>query len=492
MKSFHWVNLEKFVFLGLLASCAHGPASSGSGSGAAGKVVASSDKEAVLVLFLSDLHSHLKGDTDGRGGYAQVKKWIDFERAKAGPKTDVVVIGGGDLIGKGSIPCQETNDKECGAFFKDFGLAYSTLGNYELYNSPTDMAAFVKATGAQFIGMNVSPKKGTASWSNAPLKFKGQKSGLEFWLASWTSPFDIKDYNVRAFPAASDWMAWKRQWNAPVLFLTHQELERDLGFLKDACLSLSPQTQVLALLKSNDHRTMQQDSSQCAPMLEPGAFGRYGLKLLITRDAQNPARLQTASEFVEIKGFGEDAGVKARVDALYARYAPDAGQVLFSVDQEISRESLASWMAEGYHKRMKAEAAITNIGFVKNSLPVGPVTREDFFLALPYKNELYGLDWSVKDMEQALCAAALRKRVGDLDWGSELSFSGFSLENAGTPQCHVVAPKKSLKVVVDEYLLSRSERWLGRDLKSRSFKFGVDSRRVATQQLQVSKPVGAH
>lgn len=489
MKIPHWVSLSKFLGLCLMASCAHGPSQNPS---ATSNVSASGDQPAVLVLFMSDLHSQLRVDSKGRGGYAQIKKWIDQERASAGDNTDVILIGGGDLVGKGSLPCQETQDKECAPFFKDFGMAYATLGNYELYSSLPELSKQIQATGATYIGMNVSPKKGNAPWSTKPVKFRGSKSGLEFWLASWTSPFDVKDYNVRAFPAASDWMAWKREWNAPVLWLTHQEIERDLGFMKDACLSLSPQVQILALLKANDHRPMQQDSSHCAPILEPGAFGHYGLKLLLTRDKQNPNRLKVQSEFVEILGRGEDAGLKKRIDALYARYAPDADQLVFTADTELTRETLAQWVADSYRSRMKAEASIVNIGYVKHSIPAGPVTREAFLLALPYKNELVGLDWPVKDLEAALCASSLRKRDGDQDWGSELSFSGFRLEGAGTPQCRVVALKKSLKVVVDEYLVSRSERWLGRSIAGRGFRFGVDSRRATALQLQNNvKPPGA-
>jgi len=488
MKSLCWVSVQKFLLLSFVASCAHVPSSPDVGGEKLSKV---GDKPAVLILYLSDLHSQLRADERGRGGYAQLKKWIDSERAKAGTATDVVVIGGGDLLGKGSIPCQETKDRDCAPLLKELGFNYSALGNYELYNTPTELAALVRAAGGSFLGMNVAPKTGAVSWVQAPLKFKGARSGLEFWLASWTSAVDVKNYTVRSAPSPSEWMAWTRQWSAPVLFVTHQELEKDAALLKQACQSLSPQVQVLALLKSNDHRVMQQNTSLCAPLLEPGAFGRHALKLLLTRDEGNPLRLKVESEFVEISGIGEDTEMKKRIDALYARHAPNADEVIFTAEKEISREAMAAWVAEAYHKRMKADAAIANIGYVKHALPSGPVTREQFMLALPYKNDLMGLDWPVKDLEAALCASSKRTRDDDLDWGSELAFSGFALEGAGTPGCRVLSNKKSLKIVVDEYLVSRSARWLGRDLAPRVFRFGVDSRRVGTMQLQIQKPGGA-
>jgi|GEM_PF-1277733 len=488
MKTAHWMPLRKFLVLALLSACAHGPLDT---TKAPPKLSSVGDKEAVLVLFMSDLHSQLRAGEGGRGGYAQLKKWVDSEKARAGLRTDVIVIGGGDLFGKGSLPCQETKDKDCAPLLRDIGLNYSTLGNYELYNSSADLARLIQSTGASFFGMNVVPKKGTSSWSTSPIKIKGVKSGLEFWLASWTAPLDVKDYSIRPTPSAHEWSSWKRQWAAPVLWVTHQELAKDLAFLNQACAALGPQVQVLALLKANDHRSMQQDRSACAPLLEPGPFGQTGLKLLLTRDAQNPHRLKVDSEFVSISGFGEDVAIKARIDALYQKYAPDADQVVFTADTEISKETLSAWVAEAFHKRMKADAAISNLGFVKSGLPAGPVTREQLTLALPHKNELMGLDWPVKDLEKALCAASMRKRDSELDHGSELSFSGFTLENPGTPQCKIPTNKRSFKIVVDEYLVSRSERWLGRSIASRSFRFGVDSRRAVTLQLQIQKPTGA-
>jgi hypothetical protein len=488
MKNGLWMRVRKFLLLALVSACAHSPQERESPPTDAFSSVG--DREAILVLYVSDLHSQLRPDAEGRGGYAQLRQWVDSERARAGSKTDVILVGGGDLIGKGSIPCQESGDKECVPFLRDMGLAYTVLGNYELYNTPSNLLNLVRSSGATFLGMNVAQRSGSASWATSPIKVIGAKSGLEFWLASWTSPFDIKGYNVRSFPSTSDWAVWKRQWDAPVLWVTHQELDQDLGLMKEACLTLAPQVQLLGLLKSNDHRVMQLDDTQCAPILEPGPFGRYALKMLLTSDPQNPGRLNVDSKFVEISGKGVHEDTKRRIAALYERYAPNADEVLFTAAASISRESLAQWVAEAYQRRTRADVAIVNLGFVKNELPKGAVSKEQFQLTLPHKNELLGLDWAAKDMEQALCSASRREADGDLDYGSELFFAGGArLENAGTPQCRLVTNKRTLKVVVDSYLVSRSARWLGRNIAPKTFRFGVDSRRVSELHLRDQKPM---
>jgi hypothetical protein len=192
---------------------------------------------------------------------------------------------------------------------------------------------------------------------------------------------------------------------------------------------------------------------------------------------------------VEIKGFKEDATLAKRVQDLYAKHAPDADQILFTLPTDLPRETLAKWVADSYRVRTRADAAIVNIGYVKHGLKTGPVRQEEFLLALPYANELQGTDWSVKSLEKALCDVSRAPKDSNLDWGSELSFSGFELQNAGTPQCKITGTKKSsLKVVVDSYLVSRSGRWLGRDLSKQVFRFGVDSRRVGFLHLKDNPP----
>jgi hypothetical protein len=57
------------------------------------------------------------------------------------------------------------------------------------------------------------------------------------------------------------------------------------------------------------------------------------------------------------------------------------------------------------------------------------------------------------------------------------SLAGLKLEGAGTPDCKVVLdkPRASVKVALSEFLVKRSPRWLGKDLKPATFKFQIDT-----------------
>lgn len=475
-----------------VSRCAHETSSSKN----SGSLNTSSVGESLLLLYVSDLHSQLRANRDGRGGYAQLAAWIESEKSKAGPQTDVFVLGGGDLVGKGSLPCQNTQDKECAPLLRDLHLDFATLGNYELYQSPQDLAQMIRASGVRYLSSNVELKREAQNasvqtpWLQGPQRLEGKKSGLSVWLYSWTGSFDVnKSYRLRQFPSPSDWSALKQRTSGEaVVFMTHMELTEDQSFLRDACLQLAPSNQIVALLKANDHRSMNSDLSQCVPILEPGAFGHYALKVLLT-PVKGQKAFHVNSEFVEIKGFKENAHLAQKIEALYKKYAPEADKTLFTLTQAISREDLAKWVADSYRVRTRADAAIVNVGYVKHGLPSGPVSQEEFLMALPYANELQGMDWPTKSLEKALCDVSRAPKDKNLDWGSDLYFSGFSLENPGTPQCKITGTQKSsLKVVMDSYLVSRSARWLGRDVSKQVFRFGVDSRRVGFLHVKDNPP----
>lgn len=477
--------------LGALSHCAHEGAVTLSQNADPFALVG--DTPAVLILYVSDLHSQLRADKDGNGGYAQIATWIESEKAAAGKKTDVIVMAGGDLLGKGSLPCQISKDKECLPLLKDWPVDFATLGNHELYHSPSELKSLIQSTGARFVASNVSLRESGStlqSWAASPIQIKAPKSGLSFWLYTWTDPFDVtKNYNFKRFPDSNNWLQLKNASSGdPILLMTHMELQNDLKLLKEACLNLTQSNQIIALLKSNDHQIKRTNSELCAQILEPGPFGRNGLKLLLQPVAGHK-NFKVSSQFVDIKGFEENKAINEKIKLLYQKHAPDADEVLFNMNSNLKNEELAQWVADAYRIRTKADVGIVNLGYVKSGLDQGIVKKEEFFVALPYVNELMGIDWSKAELEKLLCERSRTSKDSQLDWGSELKISGLSLVNPGQANCKVTGSQKSsLKVVMDSYLVSRSSRWLGKDVTKQVFRFGVDSRRVSLLHIKDNPP----
>ncbi len=485
-----WIPALSFYFLA--ACAASSGVSGGDADAAASKARAANPGGPVLVvLYASDLHSQIRPDEKDRGGYARVKAWVDGERRKAGPQTDVIAVAGGDLLGKGALPCAATADKACVPLLGEIGFDFATPGNYELYRSNKDLREILPLTKARWVSANVKAQS-PLPWTEGTLVYKGPKSGIELGLVGWTSdpsyngdPRGRKDYAVKRRPDALDWNRFRTELaGKPILFLTHQEIAEDRNFLAQACKELGARW-VMGLLKANDHVYRRHESQLCSPIFEPGPFGHEGVKLTIVQEEGSWKLLR--HEFVHInRGVGEDKKLKALVEEVYKKHGAGADDIVAQVADDRSPQELAQWVADAYRARTKADIGLVNLGFVKGPIAEGKITREKVLVTMPYSNELMGVDWSVKDMEAALCKAALRQRDDDADYGSEIMLSGAKLENAGKASCRLVTPAKKslLKVAVDSYVLGRSSRWLGEDLAKRSFRFGVDSQRIVFLQLE--------
>ena len=182
-------------------------------------------------------------------------------------------------------------------------------------------------------------------------------------------------------------------------------------------------------------------------------------------------------QFLEVdSSIPEDPALKASIDALYSELAPDAMDVLGTLKSPFSSEEFGQWVANSFRNSTKADVAIVNMGAVKEGLPQGPLARESMAMAYPYTDDLMGLDWKKSDLEASLCSASRRRLDSFADYGSQLVFSGVKLENPGQADCRLSGSKKAvLKVVLVSYLVNRSKNWLGKDLSSMAFKFGLNS-----------------
>ena len=492
------------ALLSVLMSCASKPAVQvdASGSVQAPGAAASTEKPFVSkkiddaqpqieILFLSDLHGHLRAEK-GKAGYARVAQFIESERAHAGTKTDVVVIGGGDFAGKGAEPCRKTWDKACFPLVKELGVNVAVLGNGELKRSAAELNELIDASGVPWVSANVKAARGVSAKWNRDFLFTGSKSGGKFWLTSWTlapSPgeIDLKKakLEIASNPSGKDWDQWKKKFGAtPVVWAPHQEWEQDYELLKQACQNSGLKS--LVLLKSNDHNH-RKDNTLCAPIFEPGAFGSYVSRLVLQPTGEHGEWSLVSHEFVAMdEKISEQAALSARVQALYKELAPDADEVVAQVKTPKSDAEFAQWAAGAFRKTTHADIAVVNMGAIKSGIEAGALTKERLSMVYPYTDDLMGLDWSTRDLEKSLCASSLRNKDPFEDYGSELVLDGAKLSGAGTSKCKLELSHKasSAKVVMVSFMIKRSKRWLGKDLSSVAFKFGLNSEKAMMLELQ--------
>ena len=225
-------------------------------------------------------------------------------------------------------------------------------------------------------------------------------------------------------------------------------------------------------------------------MIEPKPYGKSVARVVLEKADDKIWKL-IKNEFVNVDAATpEDPAIKASVDELYARLGKDADDKVLELSSAQDQTGIAKWLAQAFQKVAKSDLAIVNSGATKGDWKVGSITREQLLMAVPYNNNLRGFDVSRKVLEKALCQAAMRTRDIIKDEGSELIFSVGELRGAGTAECQLVGITKSqIKIVIDEFLMKNSKRWLGQDFTPISFGFGMNTEQVMNLALGVkSKP----
>ncbi len=469
-----------YLFSAFLGACSSVP----TGGTDQPKVDAGPNDPKVVVLHFSDLHGQLRGGAQG-GGYARLAAYVRQAQREAGPKTDVLVLFGGDLVGKTAMPCRQTKESACAPLLARIAgdlPVYAVLGNHELDRPAAEMDAILNASGATWLGGAVS---GSASPKLVEsVEWTGAKSGARLTLAGWTRGEAGKGLKLRgtATAAALEKMA-PAGASHPVLWLTHQPWEDDVAFASLACARTGRAN--LALLKGDDHK-VRQEALGCLKVFEPGPFGEHVTRLEWRIEA-NGKWTALREEVVPLGPTApKDESLDAEIVALYAKHAPQATEVVAQVAEAKDAEGVMDWLADAYRGVTRADVAIVNSGAVKAGFAAGPLERERLLLTIPYNNDIHGLDWPMRDLEQALCRAALRPKDPITDHGSELHLSGARLVAVGQPDCRLEGPRRaSLKVAVDSYVLGKSAAWLGKDLRGKTFRFQVSTEQAMTRYLKL-------
>lgn len=438
----------------------------------------------VVILYASDLHSQLIEGSDDLGGYARLQTLVNQERAKAGPKTDVILVLGGDSIGKGRLPCRKTNEAKCTPILGMLKPDVVAFGNGELKMPLADLRSLSAQIGGVWVGSNIEPaKKGVMPFWKSSYLYTGPKSGLKINFTSsavFPGPGEARSGGQLDFvePSVSFVDLYSKYGTVPgaaSLMILHDDIARLDEIQRGLCHRAS---QPLLVLKAHEHK-VDQGTRGCLKYLEADAFGRHVARLELAH-SENAFQIKNI-QMIEVNSkIQQDPAVAAKVEDLYKNYGQGARRVVLNLVKPVDENRLGKFLASTYQRISRADIAIVNRGFIKAGFPAGKVDWDTVLTAVPYNNQLFGLDWPAADLEKSLCRAAKRTMDRHLDNGGELIFAGASLVDAGKDNCRLVVKdgKKVPKVVVDSYLQTRSGRWLGKDIKGRSFSYGLDTERA--------------
>ena len=243
------------------------------------------------------------------------------------------------------------------------------------------------------------------------------------------------------------------------------------------------------MLKAHDHEARSEPWA-CSRIEEPGPFARAVQKVVL--GVKEGKLTVLSNERIEMDShINEDAALTEKIQDLYRKHSPKALETVADVKADLSVDETAHWYADSLRSVTHADVGLVNLGAVKDGFVRGPLLREDLTIALPYNDEIVGLDWNLKDMEKSICAALMRTRDLKDDYGSEPIFAGIKIENGGTKDCRLVSSRKSgsVKIATTMFLIKKSQRWLGKKLEGQQFRFQLNSERAFELRLRKDSQV---
>jgi 5'-nucleotidase / UDP-sugar diphosphatase len=191
----------------------------------------------IQIIHTNDLHSHLDGIRDGRGGYARLKTTIDTLRAEARANNiPSLYLDGGDF-GEGSTYFFSNHGTDSLKALDLLGVNATVLGNHDYILGGDQLATQIKASGLKtpILSANVKGKKKMGLEEFMPDSMDFVLDGLKIRVVGLTTPdlhfqYPLKPQGHITSPHKAGIKAAKKFAKSDADFLialTHTGVDRD-------------------------------------------------------------------------------------------------------------------------------------------------------------------------------------------------------------------------------------------------------------------------
>jgi 2',3'-cyclic-nucleotide 2'-phosphodiesterase (5'-nucleotidase family) len=356
----------------------------------------------VQIIHTNDLHSYLEhGDEKDFGGYAAVKATIDQIKTNATKQgIESIVLDAGDFS-EGSQFYLANRGEAVWRTLNSMGYDAVTLGNHDWLNGIADMNRIIGHVKPQFalLGANFifdHSYKHMKKYLRPFIEIK--RAGIKIAILGLTTEDFV--YNWRAedgfiWPAhrqAAEELPFLRERNDFVIALTHLGLRSDIKLVSktagiDLVVGGHSHTRMSAPLYAVDQRARQ------VPIVQTGQHGDFVGDLLIDLEPGQPLRIEHYRLIPVDANGAKDETVARHVmetrEALDREYGHDwLREIVGYTDVPMISPTngptvWAQFTADAIREAGKAEVTIDIDKFYGNSMPAGPVTREQLFVFYP-------------------------------------------------------------------------------------------------------------
>jgi len=433
---------------------------------------------AFTVLFLNDLHGHLrpfnvntdqgKTEVGGIARLATLVKTIRADNERAGVQT-VLLIAGDILQGTPlSTTFKGMADIAC---FNRMGVDAVTIGNHEFDFGLDNFLRLQKQAAFPFISANIVYRKNCRrlaqpyAWVPITDKIRLAVIGVTTRdLTTTTSPDNVADLAVLdPKQSAVDTMD-RLPHDEPVILLSHCKHRTDRA-------SATAMPHLSAIIGGHDQILLSPHRlAGNVPIFQAFEKGRYLGRLdFLVDEGTRHVRLIRSGYIAVTADIPADKEVAAIVDRYVGRMDSSfnriIGRAAVSLDGERERirweeTTLGNFVTEVMRLHTGAQVALINAGSLRASINSGDITVADVFRAMPYANELITIDLSGKALQAVLDRAATGRR--EEEDGGFLHVSGVAFKIANgrahnimlSPDHRPLQPEETYRVAITDFLYS--------------------------------------
>ncbi len=430
----------------------------------------------LTVLFLNDLHGHLKpfevksdqGSVEV-GGIARMAALIRGIREENNRKhvRTIVLVAGDILQGTPmSTVFRGEPDIKC---LTAMGVDAATVGNHEFDFGLDNFLNLKKQVGFPFLSANII-EKGQGRLLCDPCLTIALDKAVSVTIIGVTTREMLtttQASNVAALDVLDSVSAVQEAYNAvkskgPVILLSHSRHQTDreiAAAIPDLAAIIGGHDQILL----SPYRVVGS-----VPVFQAFEKGRYLGRIDLEIDpVSKKARLVQNSYAPIVAGMPQDSEIAAIVAAYDQRLGDQYKEVIGRADTFLDGEreriryeetTLGNFVTDIMASYTGAGIALINSGALRASIKKGPVTVEDVFKAMPYANELLVTELTGLEIEEMLKRSVSGSRE-DED-GGFLQVSGIFFEVRGRQVSHIrvgreqrpLDPRARYTVAVPDFL----------------------------------------
>ncbi len=385
--------------------------------------------ETTLVLIhFADYHSHaIPFYSEGKPAQGGLARTIDYLKKQRSANPNTIVLNGGDTMNAGT---PAWSDKfQCAEWPMFNGIVDAlAVGNHEFdygYDAFTKCVGTVKYPVLSANLVSASDQKPVLAPEGKPYVVKsvgGVKVGI-FSVAGPDFPRLVNKNNLTPAVTFADQIPVAQRTVAAlrndehvdvVVFFGHEDRDADIAMAKQV-------GGIDLILGSHSHlkADLQKIEGTQTYFISPFQYLTYLSRVeltvagnMVTAATGKLVKMdESAPEDPETKATIERMQKDLKADPKYAAKFQTIGTagVELSVDNVDKGESvLGNWVMDSLRTRVKAQAAFSTASSFRATIPPGPIRREDYLTALPYKNIVLVNDLTGAQVQQLLELSATK------------------------------------------------------------------------------------